>query len=136
MISKNTKKLLSEIQNHSGNKFKFPDELGFIIELSTYPGNSKIFDEIIFTGKYLNGLKSILLKESGSEESKQKIFIEFGSNLELLIRDLTSILKSQKNKLSELFNKKFLDNNSESLVNLTGMIEDLALVKNYFNDLR
>jgi hypothetical protein len=136
MISENTKKLLSEINNHSGNKLKFIGELEFLIESSFQTGKSNIFEEIIFIGKYLNGLKFILEKENGTEESKKKIISEFGENLESLSAKLILIFKSGDNHLSDLFQKKFLDNNSDSYKNLIGLVEDLAFVKNYYNDLR
>jgi hypothetical protein len=136
MIAANTKKLLSEINNHSGNKLKYIEELEFIIESSYKADKPNIFEEIIFTGKYLNGLNSILVNENGAEESKSKIISEFGENFESLSAKLTLLSKSGEHHQSDTFQKKFLDNNSDSYKNLIGLIEDLTFVKNYYNDLR
>jgi len=83
MISENAKELLSEINNHSGNKLKFIGELEFIIESSFQTGKSNIFEEIIFTGKYLNGLKSIFEKENGTEDSVKLIPTVVGRNISI-----------------------------------------------------
>jgi hypothetical protein len=136
MISENSKNLLSKVQVHSGNKLKYLVELEYVIDLSGYPKDSAILDKIIFTGKYLTGLKTIFSKEIIEEKSKQNILSEFGANIELLIFSLSELLKSREDEIVMSFRKKFLDNTSDSLKNLNGFIEDLASVKNYFNDLR
>jgi hypothetical protein len=136
MISENSKNLLSKVQVHSGNKLKYLVELEYVFDLSGYPKDSAILDKIIFTGKYLTGLKTIFSKEIIEEISKQNILSEFGANIELLIFSLSELLKSREDEIVMSFRKKFLDNTSDSLKNLNGFIEDLASVKNYFNDLR
>lgn len=136
MISENSKILLSRVQVHSGNKLKYLTELEYIIDLSGYPTDSAILDKIIFTGKYLTGLKTIFSKEIIDEKSKQNILSEFVTNIELLIFNLSELLISGEDEIVMSFRKKFLDNTSDALKNLNGFIEDLAIVKNYFNDLR
>ena len=136
MISENSKNLLSKVQVHSGNKLKYLVELEYVIDLSGYPKDSPILDKIIFTGKYLTGLKTVFAKEIIEENSKQKILSEFGTNIEFLILDLSELLKSGEDEIIMSFRKKFLDNTSDALKNLNGFIEDLAIVKNYFNDVR
>ncbi|HEY5536318.1 MAG TPA: hypothetical protein VIL99_15455 [Ignavibacteria bacterium] len=136
MISENSKILLSRVQVHSGNKLKYLTELEYIIDLSGYSTDSAILDKIMFTGKYLTGLKTIFSKEIIEEKSKQNILSEFVTNIELLIFNLSELLKSGEDEIVMSFRKKFLDNTSDALKNLNGFIEDLAIVKNYFNDLR
>jgi len=136
VISENSKILLSRVQVHSGNKLKYLTELEYIIDLSGYSTDSAILDKIMFTGKYLTGLKTIFSKEIIEEKSKQNILSEFVTNIELLIFNLSELLKSGEDEIVMSFRKKFLDNTSDALKNLNGFIEDLAIVKNYFNDLR
>ena len=115
---------------------KYLTELEYIIDLSGYSTDSAILDKIMFTGKYLTGLKTIFSKEIIEEKSKQNILSEFVTNIELLIFNLSELLKSGEDEIVMSFRKKFLDNTSDALKNLNGFIEDLAIVKNYFNDLR
>jgi hypothetical protein len=134
-FSDKTITLLNEIENHSGEKIKNFDNIGVLLDLSE-GDNRKIFDDLIFTAKYLKGLSSILNKEIDSDAARLNLTQEFQDNLTQFIKYISDIIDSAGNQIKEDFHKKYLDMKPEILFNILELINDLTLVKNYYNDLK
>jgi len=130
-----TENLLYEIQLHTEEKIRNLFHVGFLIE-SSQTGNSKTFFDLIFTAKYLNGLRLVLSKETKSEESRENLEKEYMENLELLIRNIHILLESGNPDVQNIFKSKYFGLSPECLLNLGDLIADLSLVKNYYNNLK
>ncbi len=132
-FSDNTKILLKEIEKHSGEKIMNFDDIGVLFDLSA-ENNEKIFDDLIFTAKYLKGLSTVLNKEIDSNTTRMNLTKEFQENLAFLIKYISDIIDSGNIQIKENFQKKYFEPKPEILFNLFDLINDLTLVKNYYND--
>ena len=59
-LSENTVNLILEIKEYSGNKLKNEADVSLLIECASSNEKKELFDDMIFTAKYLNGLGKIL----------------------------------------------------------------------------
>jgi hypothetical protein len=132
-FSDKAKILLEKIEKHSGKKIKNFDDIGVLFDLSE-DDNEKIFEDLIFTAKYLKGLSAVLNKEIDSEASRTNLTKEFQDNLALFVKYISDVIDSGNVQIKEEFQKKYFDVKPEILFNLFDLINDLTLVKNYYND--
>lgn len=145
-LSENTANLVLEIKEFSSNKLKNEADVSLLIECSIPETKQKLFEDMIFTAKYLNGLGKILhsnmggiLQTGGIEEDKinenaeEKIRDEFRQNMLRFTSQLSEIINEVTGDDRENFSGKYLAMNSTSLINLTNLIYDLSWVKKYMN---
>lgn len=136
-LSEKTNELIFEIKEFSGKEFKNFGDLGTLIEITAGSGDTELFDELIFNGKYVNGLKKVLDKDvSISDDAKEKIITQFQSAVESLIRTLQKAVKSQDPEVHSYFEAKYLILTQQSMSNLISLSGDLAVCKEYFNSLK
>ena len=145
-LSGNTTNLVLEIKEYSGNKLKNEADVSLLIECANSEEKQKLFEDMIFTAKYLNGLGKILhsnmggtLQTGGIEDDKldenaeEKIRNEFKQNMLKFTSQLSEIVNEVSGNERENFSRKYLAMNSATLVNLTNLIYDLSWVKKYMN---
>ncbi len=143
-ISANTTGLILDIKEFSGDKLKNENDITLLIELAGKSGNQGLFNEMIFTAKYLNGLGKILhsnissaLQKPGEtkldENAEEKIRNEFSQNVMKLSKQVSKLISGMENDEKKSFDEKYLSMNRTSLVNLTNLIYDLSWVKQYYN---
>lgn len=162
-VSQKTKDLISELNKFSGSKLKNTDELEYLVELAKTSHKDKLFFDIQFTAKYLNGLGKILKtgvaaatnkngnghatgrrldslsgqgKPSTSEEAGEKIMKEYQDNIVKLTNYLKDLLLDADESVTIEFENKYLSLSRTSLVNLTTLIYDLSWLKKYYNSKR
>ena len=145
-LSENTVNLILEIKEYSGNKLKNEADVSLLIECASSNEKKELFDDMIFTAKYLNGLGKILHSNMAGirntngngedkieENAEEKIKNEFRQNMLKLTSQLSDLSAGISGDEKRAFNGKYLSMNSESLVNLTNLIYDLSWVKKYMN---
>jgi len=148
-LSENTANIILEIKEYSGNKLKNEADVSLLLECTESEEKQKLFDDMIFTAKYLNGLGKILhsnmagtRQTNGNEDSKmdenaeEKIMNEFRQNMLKFTSQLSDISAGITGDDKRAFSEKYLSMNSSSLVNLTNLIYDLSWVKKYMNSKR
>lgn len=96
------------------------------------------FEELAFTGKYVNGLlRAVKIGQSNPDVTNlQMIKDDLMSNMEKvisLIKEITSNLNDDT--LNEI-KIKFIELSKEQFTNLTQLIDDLDQVKKYLNHLK
>jgi len=133
LLSENTQKLISEIQNFSGNRLKNVNDTGLLIELSDTGNSEDPFFDVLFISKFLYGSKAILSKENDID--KEKLLKEFQLNLSDLKRIIKEIIE-ENNEITAKFDKKYFELTQESMSNLYELISDLKICKDYFNSLK
>ena len=145
-LSGKTSNLVLKIKEYSGNKLKNEADVSLLIECANSEEKQILFEDMIFTAKYLNGLGKILhsnmggiLQSGGIEDNKidenaeEKIRNEFKQNMLKFTSQLSEIVNEVNSDEHEIFTGKYLAMNSASLVNLTNLIYDLSWVKKYMN---
>lgn len=151
-ISDKTKKTIEELYIYSGNKLKNVIEVMVLIELAEQSGKDKLFYDIQFAAKYLNGLGRILQSnvaittqkkpgENGeespsAEEARAKIMGEYKANMIKFTNYLKDLLLDADEADRKEFEDKFLSLSRTSMVNLTTLIYDLSWLKRYLNSKR
>lgn len=162
-VSTKTKDLISELEKFSGSTLKNITELEYLTELAETSRKEKLFFDIQFTAKYLNGLGKILKtgviaaankngngqtasrrpdslsgqgKPPASEEAGEKIMKEYKDNIIKLQNYLKDLLLDADENVKTEFENKYLSLSRASLVNLTTLIYDLTWLKKYYNSKR
>jgi hypothetical protein len=136
MISKKTEELISEIEKFSESKLKCMNDIGILIELSEINKSSILFSDVMFTAKFICGLKSVLLKKTNTAEVKKNLLKEYRTNLDIIIKKIKSILETSDEGIKDMFEKKYFGNDEISLHNLIDIIDELGICKNYYNSIR
>ncbi len=144
-ISRNTEDVISDIKKFSRGKLKNERDVSILIEASTAAENKELFEDLLFTAKYLNGLGKIIQSnrlaslKAGTEAARidetahEKIRNEFEQNLTKLNKQITDLISNLPADDITSFENKYLSLNRTSLVNLTTLIYDLSWVKTYSN---
>jgi hypothetical protein len=148
-ISKTTKGKIEELNKFSGSKIKNPDDLSLLLEISQKSEKEKLFSDLQFTAKYLNGLGKILHtnisaatnpkgngKPVSAEEARAKVMDEFKANMKKLTEQIAEYIKDADEESKKEFEEKFLSLNQQSLQNLTTLIYDLSWMKMFVNTKR
>src|SRR5437667_6343432 len=111
LVSLETQNLISELNKFSNSKIKNLNDLELLVEASKTSGKEKLFDDIIFSAKYLNGLGRILQvgfnggvrqgvnlngskKEPISDDALDKIRNEYKQNLKKISNSLKDLIQS------------------------------------------
>lgn len=151
-ISDKTKKTIEELYVYSGNKLKNVIEMMVLIEIADQSGKEKLFYDIQFAAKYLNGLGRILQsnvalttqKKPGSngvepptaEEAREKIMGEYKANMIKFTNYLKDLLLDADEADRKEIEEKYLSLSRTAMVNLTTLIYDLSWLKRYLNSKR
>ncbi|CAN5501830.1 hypothetical protein BH10BAC5_BH10BAC5_27070 [soil metagenome] len=91
-ISDNTIDLFMDINEFSGNALKNREVVLNLLELSAQnETNKNIFNELIFAGKYTDGMMNIINNKSPDEKTKEYLNAELSKNFEKIVKLLKDI---------------------------------------------
>ncbi len=134
--SSDSSKLVQEIRSPSGKSINHLYEISNLIDTVKLNGKEKDFNDLIFTGKYVNGLKMVLSERIvvNKDDYMEKIFKEFNMNLQKVVNILKDIISFSDNDTRAFFDEKYFQLNQQSMVNTLSLVEDLAICKEYLNE--
>ena len=133
-ISDNTVKLLDRIGEQSRKPLKNIYEVSFLLESAINFSKATEFKDLIFTAKYINGLKNVLSNRIvNGDDIMEKLFDEFNKNIQKFIELLKKMVITSDEKSEDFFRVKYFNLEQESMVNSMVLIEDLTYCKEYFN---
>jgi hypothetical protein len=148
-ISKHTEKTLLELNEFSGSKIKNTLDLSYLIEIADKSKKDKLFYDIQFTAKYLNGLTKILQSSvalqpkanngdhvPNTEEARGKLMEEYKKNLIKFTGYLKDLMLGFDKDVKAGIEERYLALNRTAMVNLTSLIYDLSWLKKYYNSKR
>lgn len=151
-ISTKTKKIVEELYEYSGNKLKNIPEISILIELADKSEKAKLFYDIQFTAKYLNGLGKILQSnvslatqkkpgtngnpEPNAEEARAKVMAEYKTNMLKFTGYLKDLLIDADEETRQTIEEKYLTLSRTAMVDLTTLVYDLSWLKRYYNSKR
>ncbi len=132
-FSDKTVDLIFKINEFSGKRVKNVFEVSFLIESALSSEiKRKEFEDLIFTAKYVNGLKSVLSNRIiTGNEYMEKMFDEFNKNFQKFLDQLKVMTFESMNKQ---YTGKYFALDQQSINNSMELIEDLSLCKTYFNE--
>jgi hypothetical protein len=129
---------LDDVEKFSGKSLNKKDDLVDIIE--TYKSSKKFeeFENLSFTGKYVNGLFKVLANSTKIPEVENVDHIkkDLSENMEKVISQLKEITSYMNAKNKMFIEENYLKLTQDSLQNLKQLVEDLDSIKKYLNFLK
>lgn len=148
-LSQKTKDTLLELNEFSGGKIKNTLDLSYLIEIAEISQKDKLFYDIQFTAKYINGLTKVLQSNvnltpkpqtgefvSDPEAARAKVMEEYKKNAVKFTAYLKDLLADADEDIKNSMEERYLQLNRTSMVNLTSLIYDLSWLKKFNNSKR
>ncbi|MFZ1322947.1 MAG: hypothetical protein WAT71_15425 [Ignavibacteria bacterium] len=133
-ISANTKDIIDKINDSSDRFIKNNYEISILIEISFFSDKLSNFRDLIFTSKYINGLKKVLSSsEISGKDFIDKTYNDFNINLQKVYDILKQILENEESNSVSFFENKYFKMDQESIKNMIELIEDLSICKEFMN---
>ena len=129
---------LDDVEKFSGKSLNKKDDLADIIEVYKSAKKFEDFENLSFTGKYVNGLFRVLANSTKIPEVENVDHIkkDLSENMEKVISQLKEITSYMNAKNKMLIEENYLKLSQSSLQNLRLLVEDLDIVKKYLNFLK
>jgi len=129
---------LNEVEEFSGKSLNKQNDLKVILDVFNVNEKFKEFEDLSFTGKYVNGLFRVLQNsvKIPEVENIDQIKKDLSENMEKVISQLTEITSYMNEKNKMLFEDNYLKLSQSSLQNLQQLVEDLDSIKKYLNFLK
>jgi hypothetical protein len=129
---------LDEVENFSGKSLSKKDDLKLVLETCNSDEKFKEFEDLAFTGKYVNGLFRVLQNsvKIPEVENIDQIKKDLSENMEKVISQLKDITSYMNEKNKMLIEENYLKLSQSSLQNLQHFVEDLDNIKKYLNFLK
>lgn len=129
---------ISDVEIFSNSSLKLKEDLSFLLDECSRNDEFNKFEDLCFTGKYVNGLLKVLKSGSSNPEVKSLDHIkkDLSDNMEKVISQLKEITLNSSEEIKESFSKKYFTLSSETFSNLTVLVSDLDIVKQYLNHLK
>ena len=129
---------LDAVEKFSGKSLNKKDDLADIIEAYKSSKKFEDFENLSFTGKYVNGLFKVLANSTKIPEVENVDHIkkDLSENMEKVISQLKEITSYMNEKNKMLIEENYLKLSQSSLQNLKQLVEDLDSIKKYLNFLK
>lgn len=127
--------ILNDVELFSDSLLKRKTDLQIIIDESLKNNFETKFEELTFTGKYVQGLKRVLQKGGDFQEidNLDHVKKDLTENMQKVIENIRAILIHSSEKNKKYFEDNFLSLTPDCFQNLNELVEDLELVKKYLN---
>ena len=127
--------ILNDVELFSDTLLKRKADLQIIIDESLKNNFETEFEELTFTGKYVQGLKRVLQKGGDFQEIDNLDYVkkDLTENMQKVIGDIRALLNHSSETNKKYFEDNFLSLTPDCFQNLNELVEDLELVKKYLN---
>ncbi len=131
-------KLIDEVEQFSNSQLKRKNDLQKIYKECLVNNTAHLFEELIFTGKYVNGLMKVLKKSAKSPEVQNIDYVkkDLSSNIKKLIEQINNILIHSDEETKNYFYNNLLQLTNEAFYNLNELISDFDWTKKYLNEIK
>ena len=129
------KDILNEVEIFSDSILKRKTDLQIIIDESLQNNFDAKFEELTFTGKYVQGLKRVLQKGGEFQEidNLDHVKKDLTENMEKVIGGIRALLIHSSETNQKYFDDTYLSLTPNCFQNLNDLLEDLEWVKKYLN---
>ena len=129
---------LDDVEKFYGKSLNKKNDLSIILEVIDTDEKFKDFENLCFTGKYVNGLFRVLRNSVNipEVESVDQIKKDLSENMENVISQLREITLTTNEMNKKFFEDNYLQLSQTSMQNLKLLVEDLDTVKKYLNFLK
>lgn len=129
---------LNSAEEFTNSMLLCKNDLLIIINESYKNNKAELFEELCFTGKYVNGLIRVMKTGSGNPEVKSLDYIkkDLSDNMEKVINQLREITFNSSIEIKNEFEKKYFKLSPDTFKNLSELVSDLDSLKKYLNHLK
>ena len=129
------KNLLDAVEKTTGIILKRRTDLQTILDECIKNNLEKDFEDLVFTGKYIEGLKRVLKKGGDFQEIENLDYVkkDLGENMEKVIEQVRGILLNAQDKTKTYFEETYLTLSASAFQNLNELIAEIEQVKKYLN---
>ena len=129
------KNLLNKVEETVDIFLKRKNDLQIILDECLNNNLEEDFEELAFTGKYIEGLKRVLKKGGDFQEIENLDYVkkDLGENMEKTIEQVRAILQNVSDETKTHFEESYLKLSAASFQNLNELIADLEQIKKYLN---
>ena len=126
---------LDNVEEFSGKSLNKKSDLDILIRLCDTEEKVKNFENLSFTGKYVNGLFKVLQNSSKNPEVENvdQIKKDFAENMEKVISQLKDITSETNDADKQIFEENYFKLSQTTMQNLQQLVEDLDSIKKYLN---
>ena len=130
--------LLNEVEKFNGKCLNRKEDLAVIIDAFDQSSKVEDFENLCFTGKYINGLFRVLKSSEKIPEvqSIDHVKKDLSENIEKVISQLREITFKMNEENKKKIESNYLELSQNSLQNLKQLIEDFDNIKKYLNHLK
>ena len=121
--------LLKEVENFSKTLLPNKNDLLLVFTEGLKAENIELFNSLIFTAKYVRGLKRVVGKGASLPEvnNLEDVKKDLSENFISVIEILKEFNKTMPDKKKEKFKDDYLKMNPDCLANLNNLLEDLEI---------
>jgi len=129
---------LDDVEKFSGKSLNKKDDLADIIVACKSAKKFEDFENLSFTGKYVNGLFTVLKNSVNIPEVENIDHIkkDLSENIEKVISHLKEITFKMDDDEKKIIEENYLTLNQNCLQNLQHLVKDLDYIKKYLNYLK
>ena len=129
------KDILNEVEIFSDSLLKRKTDLQIIVDEFLQNNFEAEFEELAFTGKYIQGLKRVLKKGADFQEidNLDHVKKDLTENMKKIIGDIRALLIHTSETNKKYFDDNYLSLTPNSFQNLNDLLEDLEWIKKYLN---
>jgi len=129
---------LDDIEKFYGKSLNKKNDLTIILQAIDTDEKYKDFENLSFTGKYVNGLFRVLQNsvKIPEVENVDQIKKDLSDNMEKVISQLKEIASSTNELNKKYFEENYFQLSQSAIQNLQQLVEDLDIIKKYLNHLK
>lgn len=134
----NPVELVRQVDEFSGNNLLMRDDLQRLFAVCLNGRNEGLFEDTIFTAKYVLGLMRVLKKgaENPDVENLDNIKSDLTENMKKIVGQIRELISGGQEADKNYFEENFLQLSPEAFQNLNKLLADLDWTKKYFNNLK
>ncbi|HLE34156.1 MAG TPA: hypothetical protein VJB38_16250 [Bacteroidota bacterium] len=129
-----TKQFLSDVQKFAGKPFLHGETIAFLLDEARTRGMLQMFEDLVFTAKFLSKTYDLLNRIGPDGDGFQKISSEFQTNLEKANTLVKTVVKESSDPLKQRIVDTYLRLDQESIAVFMELLRELAWVKNWMLD--
>jgi uncharacterized protein YpuA (DUF1002 family) len=135
---RDSRELLKNVDEFSNFKLQRRDDLQIIFTEGVKEKNNKLFEDLVFTAKYVQGLMKVMKtgQENSEVKSLEHVKNDLTKNMEKVIDQIRQIISDSSQSDKDYINKTFLQMNPDAFRNMNDLLYDLDWTKKYLNDLK
>ena len=132
------KDLVDRVEKFNGKSLNRKEDISIIINAYYQSNKIEDFENLSFTGKYINGLFRVLKSSAKIPEvqSIEHIKKDLSENMEKVISQIKKIASQMNNENKKKIELNYLELSQNSMQNLQLLVDDLDHIKKYLNHLK